>query len=465
MEWFDGGVREAIAAAQAKKTVFVVVVTGLETEEGTKKVNEVLTDPEVVSKFSSMVCIKLENGSTTCSQFAAIYPVILIPSIYFIGNILVKQTVFIELIDIIFIDSSTGVDMEITGGIITKESLFASFAKVCDKQEGGNMAPGVDSNVSASPAAATSSTSNSTAAASAEQSSGVSVSLQERVERAKMLVEQRKMEKEQEENDKEKSKEMERREIGKAMLERKRLQEEKELKEAAAQRRKDKEEEKLARERVKAQLEQDKLDKKMKFQAEKQAEDELRKEREKKALAAAAEQAEKLAADRATTARIQFRLPDGSSQTQHFPADSPLSDLYSFVRTGMTPSYSAFSLSTAFPRRNLDTQNMESSLKDLQMAPSSTVMVLPSTSMVSSQDGGLMSLIWLILSPFSMLWSMMTSFFSTTFGSSSTTSSSGPSSGGGSSRAGRDGAVGRLRNSEFSDDDMNTYNGNSTQQM
>ena len=28
MEWFNGGVREAIAAAQAKKTVFVVVVTG-----------------------------------------------------------------------------------------------------------------------------------------------------------------------------------------------------------------------------------------------------------------------------------------------------------------------------------------------------------------------------------------------------------------------------------------------------
>ena len=28
MEWFQGGVREAIAAAQAKKTVFVVIVTG-----------------------------------------------------------------------------------------------------------------------------------------------------------------------------------------------------------------------------------------------------------------------------------------------------------------------------------------------------------------------------------------------------------------------------------------------------
>ena len=28
MDWFNGGVREAIAAAQSKKTVFVVVVVG-----------------------------------------------------------------------------------------------------------------------------------------------------------------------------------------------------------------------------------------------------------------------------------------------------------------------------------------------------------------------------------------------------------------------------------------------------
>merc|ERR1719188_1475079 len=120
------------------------------------------------------------------------------------------------------------------------------------------------------------------------------------------------------------------------MLERKRLQEEKELKEAAAQRRKDKEEERLARERVKAQLEQDKLDKRVKFQAEKVAAEESRREKEKEALAAQAEQAEIRAAERATTARIQFRLPDGSSQTQHFPADSALSALYTFVRTGLS---------------------------------------------------------------------------------------------------------------------------------
>ena len=309
----------------------------------------------------------------------------------------------------------------------------------------------------------------------ATSSSGpaVSASLQERVERAKMLVEQRKMEKEQAENDKEKSKEMERREVGKAMLERKRMMEEKELKEAAAQRRKDKEEERLAREKVKAQLEQDKLDKKIKFQAEKNAAEEQRKEKERAQLAAAAEQAERLAADRATTARIQFRLPDGSSQTQLFPADAQLQDLYSFVRTGLTQQFSQFSLSTTFPRRKLDTENMEATLKSLQMAPSATVLVLPSTSAMSAQDGGLMSLIMLIMTPFTLLWSMISSFFATGPAVTSGTASQGQESSQGgrqgqvrpTHKVTRQGGIGRLRSSEFSDDDMNTYNGNSTQQQ
>merc|ERR1712079_76402 len=69
-------------------------------------------------------------------------------------------------------------------------------------------------------------------------------------------------------------------------------------------------------------------------------------------------------------------------------------------RTGLTShSYTSFSLSTTFPTRNLDTEDMAKSLKELQMAPSATVMVLPCTSAISSQDGGLMSLVWLVLYP------------------------------------------------------------------
>ena len=53
------------------------------------KLDEVLADSEIISRFSSMVCIKLENGSQTCSQFAAIYPVIIVPSVYFIGDVII----------------------------------------------------------------------------------------------------------------------------------------------------------------------------------------------------------------------------------------------------------------------------------------------------------------------------------------------------------------------------------------
>merc|ERR1711973_155000 len=149
-------------------------------------------------------------------------------------------------------------------------------------------------------------------------------------------------------------------------------------------------------EKVKAQLEQDKLEKRMKFQAEKAAEQELRKENEKAALASAAEEAERRAAERATSARIQFRLPDGSSQTQLFPSESPLSEVYNFVRTGLTTNYSSFSLSTTFPRRNLDPLDKSNTLKNLQLAPSATVMVLPTASSSSLQDGGFLSMIWLL---------------------------------------------------------------------
>lgn len=55
------------------------------------KLDEVLGDSEIISRFSSMVCIKLENGSQTCSQFAAIYPVIIVPSVYFIGDVIITS--------------------------------------------------------------------------------------------------------------------------------------------------------------------------------------------------------------------------------------------------------------------------------------------------------------------------------------------------------------------------------------
>jgi len=448
MEWFNGGVGEAIAAAKAKKAIFVVVVKGKPDEEPTKELDKILEDSEVVAALNNMVCISVENGTSTCLQFSSIYPVILVPSVY-------------------FIDSNTGVDLEITGGIVTKETLMSSINKALSK-----VGEAIDT-VQATPVVSEAqsseteekseakNTENSTSEVvqnEAANSSRTEVPLEDRVARAKELMAQRQAEREAQEKEKEKDKEKERREVGKALLERKRMQEEKDLKEAALARRKDKEEEKKAKEAVKAAIEQDRIDRKAKYDAEKKAAEEMRKEKEKDALAAQAALAEKTASERATVARIQFRLPDGSSQTKQFPAESSLSEVYEFVKSGLDTPFSSFSLSTTFPRRMLDQEDKATTLKQLQMAPSATILVLPLGGIVSNQDGGLMSLIWLILTPFTVLWAMLSSFF----GSSTSGANPPPSTSSGSSTR-REGGIGRIRN-DRDDGENNTWNGNSTQQ-
>merc|ERR1712128_272609 len=78
---------------------------------------------------------------------------------------------------------------------------------------------------------------------------------------------------------------------------------------------------------------------------------------------------------------------------------------------GLETQFSSFSLSTTFPRRMLDEEEKSTSLKQLKLAPSATILVLPLGGLVSNQDGGLMSLIWLILTPFTVLWAMLSSLF------------------------------------------------------
>merc|ERR1712037_431193 len=261
-------------------------------------------------------------------------------------------------------------------------------------------------------------------------------SLDERVARAKLLVQQRQAEREKEEEDKEEK-----------------------VRKAALERKKDKEEEKKAREAVKAAIEQDRLARKSKYDEEKAAADERKAEAERANLAAAAAAAQVSAAERASVARIQFRLPDGRTQTKQFPAETPLSSLYDFVAP-IEPDFTSFSLSTTFPRRQLDAEDPSASLRDLQMAPSATVLVLPKASTSVSLPGGdLSSFIWLLLSPFTFLWAMITSLFG---GLAAATSSNNPSTSRPSTS--RPGGIGRLRRSE-DDDENNTYNGNSTQQM
>merc|ERR1719330_1580398 len=210
-------------------------------------------------------------------------------------------------------------------------------------------------------------------------------------------------------------------------------------------------------------------------------------------LAEEAKKAEQVAIERSSVARIQFKLPNGVSQIHRFDPADTIGDLYNHVINELTSPYgSNVSLSTTFPSRNLDDVERTSSLRENGLVPSTTILILPKnrgTMSSSSGNGGIFDYIWLLLTPLTALWALLSSFMSgntetqgasgnqntsrllnTSNPSSSQSSSAGPSTSSnvrkrkatpsGTSGVRTEGNITRLR-SDDSDDEQNTYNGNS----
>ncbi len=182
----------------------------------------------------------------------------------------------------------------------------------------------------------------------------------------------------------------------------------------ARDRQKDKEEERIARQKVKEQIAQDRAERAARFNADKKAREEKMEERERQRLQEEAKKAEEMAAQHGSFARVQFRLPDGSGRTKKFGADEALGTVYQYVIDEMEiPFGSNFSLVTTFPKRDLDAESKDAPLRSLGLVPSGTVLVLPKNrSMISTSGGadGIMGYIWLLLTPITVLWGVISSF-------------------------------------------------------
>ena len=351
---------------------------------------------EVSGELENAVCIKVENGSVSCKQFSAIYPVILVPSIY-------------------FIDSQSGVNIETTGGAVTKEKLLESLNKARNSKSESVTSPRNERVEQARQVLQSEGLDDSKSEVAAPGTPTTSMTLEERVERAKRLLAQKQAEKALEEKEKEKNSETERREVGKKMAEMKRKQADEEIRKAAEERQKDKEEQRVALEKIREQLAQDRADRAEKFNKEKSEREEKRKELEKQKLAEEARKAEERAAERSTIARIQFRMANGVTQNHKFSPEQTIGDLYQYVIDQVDQPYgSNVSLSTTFPSRQLDQESSDKSLRDAGLVPSTTILVLPrsrSSSSLTPTTGGIMDYVWLLLTPLTVVWGIISSFF------------------------------------------------------
>ncbi|XP_040827440.1 UBX domain-containing protein 4 isoform X1 [Ochotona curzoniae] len=507
MLWFQGAIPAAIASAKRSGAVFVVFVAG--DDEQSTQMAESWEDEKVTEASSNrFVAIKIDTKSEACLQFSQIYPVVCVPSSFFIGD--------------------SGIPLEVIAGSISADELVTRIHKVLQmhslkgeasmanssQSEGSVSAPSascepgntLDNSQSRNAEhceTSSSSNTNSDTAAGGESSGHAAASreptvcssqrpaedLTVRVERLTKKLEERREEKRKEEEQREIKKEIERRKTGKEMLDYKRRQEEELTKRMLEERNREKAEDRAARERIKQQIALDRAERAARFAKTKEEAEAA------KAAALLAKQAEmevkreSYARERSSIARIQFRLPDGSSFTSQFPSDAPLEEARQFAAQTVGNTYGNFSLATMFPRREFTKEDYKKKLLDLELAPSASVVLLPAgrptSSIVHSSGGDIWTLLGTVLYPFLAIWRLISNFLfsnppaQTSVRTSLPETSNSASSGKSEKREPvrkrvlekrgedfkKEGKIYRLRTQDDGEDENNTWNGNSTQQM
>nr|XP_020012275.1 UBX domain-containing protein 4 [Castor canadensis] len=509
MLWFQGAIPAAIATAKRSGAVFVVFVAG--DDEQSIQMAASWEDEKVAEASSnSFVAIKIDTKSEACLQFSQIYPVVCVPSSFFIGD--------------------SGIPLEVIAGSISADELVTRIHKVQQmhalkgETSVANSSQS-ESSLSLPPASFernnTSENSQSrntelcesppissdtkSDTATGGENSGHDTPSQEpggysnqrpaedltiRVERLTKKLEERREEKRKEEEKREIKKEIERRKTGKEMLDYKRKQEEELTKRMLEERNREKAEDRAARERIKQQIALDRAERAARFAKTKEEVEAA------KAAALLSKQAEmevkkeSYARERSTITRIQFRLPDGSSFTNQFPSDAPLEEARQFAAQTVGNTYGNFSLATMFPRREFTKEDYKKKLLDLELAPSASVVLLPAgrptTSIVHSSSGDIWTLLGTVLYPFLAIWRLISNFlFSSpppaqTSGRATSSEPLNPASSSKSEKREpvrkrvlekrtedfkKEGKIYRLRTQDDGEDENNTWNGNSTQQM
>ncbi|KAK6485180.1 UBX domain-containing protein 4-like isoform X1 [Huso huso] len=531
MLWFEGSIPAAIASAKQKNSVFVIFIAG-DDDQSTQMLSSWEDDKVAEATAQSFVAIKIDAKSDTCVQFSQIYPVVCIPSSFFIGDNGIPLEVIagsvpaeqlvnrIEKVKQMHIqqknvklggaDENQVATEQHSASLVTPDltSQSQSLPSETVQPNGAHLSDAEPENgaaVAASKACLSKTVEDGVHSGQPSPAEEISVSSEDasvssqpeedlniKVERLTKKLEERREHKNREEES-EIKKEVERRKVGKEILDFKKKNEGEKTKQMLEERNREKAEEKAARDRVKQQIALDRADRAARYAKTKEEVD--------AAMAAALQtrQAELVAKkqtsqkERSAIARIQFRLPDGSSITNQFPSETRLEEARQFVAQEVGKKYGNFSLATMFPRREFTIEDFDKTLLELELAPSAAIVLLPQTgrsaaAVVQSSGGGIWGVLGTIFYPLFAVWRFISNFVfasSPPPGSSTRQAPQPEHSQPSTSTAAepkretirkrvlekhtddfkKDGKIYRLRTQGDNEDDNNTWNGNSTQQM
>lgn len=183
--------------------------------------------------------------------------------------------------------------------------------------------------------------------------------------------------------------EIERRKMGQNVQNFKKWQKDQEFKQMMEQREREKKEQQADRQRILAQIEQDKADRAAKFQTNPPSTSGTVNSKQPTSTT-----------NKSNTAKLQFKLPDGTSCMQNFQINSTLQDVRNFIRNNL--GFTNFTLSTTFPRREFTDGDSNSTLTELELVPNAVILILPlSNGAITTNPGNFITMIlWSFVTPF-----------------------------------------------------------------
>lgn len=538
MKWFSGGINEAVATSKSRKAIFVVFVEGKDATS--VQLAQAINTADVSSRLEeeTFVAVRLESGSESYNFFAQIYHVVPVPSLFFIGEngmpleIVAGSITAADLLKKIdqliakagktnkassqnFIaaeqeavvpgTSNISTDNKTTdvGSVDTGSEIKAAPEKCTITKSSEEVKTDDNENAEQNDSVADNKKDDETATihnqppveehAAKQDSPAKELTADEKLDRAKQLIEEQKKQRVEEEQRKQRERELERRKHGRDVQKLKQKQQDLEAKHAHEERMREKAEDAAVREKIKKQIEQDKLERREKLMA--------MQELQKQEKAELPKPQSPIRPDTVVT-RIQFRLPSGTPHMGQFDPNSTLGALRNYVMGNINLPFREFSMSISFPRRDLTHEDDNKTLLELELVPTAVILILPlkkstvTTSVTSAQDVGYFSgFMWSIFARIIGVYNYIVSYFSRgtpkhpdtpqqdegeARGSTSTMGQTSPINpqnitnpgllrrhlaNQGGTRVRAEGNIHRLHSGGDDNDENNTWNGNSTQQM
>uniref|UniRef100_A0A1A9WCE7 UBX domain-containing protein 4 n=1 Tax=Glossina brevipalpis TaxID=37001 RepID=A0A1A9WCE7_9MUSC len=419
MNWYNGNIAEAVTQSKVKNAIFVVYVEGK--DEATQKLSRFIDELAVREKLESddFVAVKIQSESEAYMQFASIYQMVPIPSIFFIGK--------------------SGAPLEIATGIINSaDELATKIVKVLELA-GKSSTPSATSSASTDfikqeqnvedapdnkqeivekqpvsevicegdvcyiktkslPEQEEPSIDRPTTSRANETSN----SGPDKLEETRKYLEQRRRERVEEEKRLEKERELKRRREGREMQNLRDWQQEQELKELKENMKRERLEEQAARERIRAQIAADKAERAHKF-----GQDSQPTTSQGQPPVTVSHTAPYAALS--DESRLQFRLASGQSQNQTFKNTTTLEDVRNYVKNQIIPGTGIrdFILATTYPKREFTIEHFGMTLLELELFPSAVILVISKETTgagaILARSGGLLNMLstilWAVLNP------------------------------------------------------------------